>query len=112
MNLRWPSSKKLPHPPGARGEELRPDDERSGLVDDGLLAFAERVAQARSLGPEGRAGDFEQLGRRRWRDKATGQVYRRIAGCRRLGSPALQDVDVSFVAEGVAFGFRRSAPRR
>jgi hypothetical protein len=95
------------------GEELRADNERAGHIDDGLLAYPERVAQARRLWPEGRAADFERVGRRRMRDRATGNVYRLIDGCPLLGAPALEDVDLWFVASGrIVCLIADTAPRR
>ena len=63
--------------------QIKADTSREGIVDDGTIAFPERIAMAERHWPRGRLEDFEQLDRRgrRWRDKATGTVYRKVDGC-------------------------------
>ena len=98
--LHWPSGKELADPPGTWGREIKIEDDRAGIVDDGLIAFEERIVQARRQWPEGRAEDFEPAGKRRFRDRATGSVFRLIDGCPLLGPPEIEAVDVWFVADG------------
>ena len=56
----------------ARGEQIKPDGDRHGVVDDGNVAWPERVAEARRSWPQADPSDFERLGKRTYRDKATG----------------------------------------
>jgi hypothetical protein len=87
---------------GVYGEELTVDDTRTGHLDDGLIAYDERLAVARRYWPEGKSSDFEQLDRRgrRWRDRATGRVYRREDGCAPLLSPKVEALDCWLVKDG------------
>ena len=49
-------------------------------IDDGLVATDERLALARRHWIEGKSSDFEQIGQRKWVDRATGHAYRRVSG--------------------------------
>ena len=57
---------------GVRGEQVSADTGRHGVVDDGNVAWPERVAQARRSWPEARAEGFEKIGRRHYRDRGSG----------------------------------------
>jgi hypothetical protein len=72
--------KPLRFPLGVRGEQIKPDESRIGLVDDGNLAWDERCIEARRQWPQADPQDFEQIGRRRWRDRASGITYRSARG--------------------------------
>jgi hypothetical protein len=85
---------------GVWGEEIRADTSRVGHVDNGLIAYPERLAVARKHWPEARRHDFEQSGRRRWIDRATGTTYRRDGGCGVLMTPTLEAIDAWFVEGG------------
>jgi hypothetical protein len=89
-------------PPGAFGMEVKADTSRDGFVDDGLIAFDERVVEARRQWIEADGEDFERVGRRRWRDRATGRLYRQADGCPLLavGMPAVRDVVAFFIRDG------------
>jgi len=67
---------------GVYGGQVRVDSSRQGRVDDGNIAYDERVAQARRSWPEARREDFEQIDQRgrRFRDKASGVTYARARG--------------------------------
>jgi hypothetical protein len=56
----------------ARGEQVSADSGRHGVVDDGNVAWPERVAEARRSWPEARAEDFAKIGKRRYRDRGSG----------------------------------------
>ena len=84
MKLHFPGGKELPIAAnGAWGEEVKADGgraDRAGVVDDGNVAWPERVIDARRHWPEARAEDFEQTGKRMYVDKASGNEYRRPPG--------------------------------
>ena len=64
------------------------------FVDDGLLATDERLALARRHWIEAKPEDFEQIGQRKWVDRATGHVFRRVSGSPLLNAD--EHVDVWF----------------
>jgi hypothetical protein len=85
---------------GVVGRELTVDTPRAGYIDDGLIAFPERVATARRYWPETTSADFEKLDRRRYRDRASGHIFRRERGCGPLLSPTTEVVDAWFIESG------------
>ena len=87
---------------GAWGMELKQENKRDGVVDDGSIAWPERVEQAAVQWPQAAAEDFELVGRRRWRDRASGVLYRQASGCPLLaiGTDATRDVIAFFVTGG------------
>ena len=90
MKLNFPGGKQLIDTPGpAVGREVKADTSRAGHVDNGLLAWPERLATARKYWPEGWAEDFEKLDRRgrRWRDGATGRYSGVTAAAARCWAP-------------------------
>ena len=91
----------VPH--GARGEQLTPNTSRAGVVDDGSIAYPERIEQARRSWPQADAADFEPLDPkgRRWRDLASGTEYKALTGAPLLASgEATRFVTAFFVAGG------------
>ena len=84
------------------GRKITPDTSRSGVVDDGNLAWPERVAEAARQWPQARPEDFDKVGKRLWRDKATGIEYREQHGAPLLsiGIDAVRFISVFFVLEG------------
>ena len=46
--MRWPSARELGDPPGTRGQKIEAD-EKTGYIDDGTLAFPERIAEVRRI---------------------------------------------------------------
>ncbi len=72
------------------------------MVDDGNVAWPERLAEARKQWAQGRLADFEPLGRRRWRDKASGVEYRQVHGAPLLsiGTDATRNISLFLVADG------------
>ena len=78
-----PSGKDLSNPPGVIGQELVLDNPRQGHIDDGNIAFAERLVEARRQWPQARPEDFDKIGKRSWRDKATGIEYREVGDAHR-----------------------------
>ena len=84
------------------GEELTVDDSRVGVIDDGNVAFSERVVEACRQWTEAPAEDFERVGKRLFRDRATGVECRQPAGCPLLavGTEAVRDVVAFFVRDG------------
>jgi hypothetical protein len=95
-NSDWPSGRGT-IPAGAFGRELKTDDSRIGYLDDGNLAWPERVAAARMQWPEADPGDFERAGRRRWVDKASGVTYIEPGGAPLLSSPDANRAIVAFL---------------
>jgi hypothetical protein len=89
--------------PGVIGMEIKPDTSRIGHIDDGNLAFDERIVEARRQWPEARAEDFEKVGRRRWRDRATQIEYKEARGAPLLsgvGTDAVRNIVSFFVLDG------------
>jgi hypothetical protein len=64
---------------GVRGEQLRPGENRDGVVDNGSAAWPERIEEARRNWPQARPEDYERVGRR-YRDRATGIEYKPLPG--------------------------------
>jgi hypothetical protein len=93
-------SKDVSYYGGVIGRELTVDTPRASYIDDGLIAFDERVQTARQHWPQGKSSDFEQLDRRRYRDVATGRVYRHERGCGPLLNPTIEALDCWFVKDG------------
>ena len=88
--MRFPGRKELAaHAYVTRGEEIRADTSRHGVVDDGNVSWPERVREARRLWIQADPADFEQLDQngRRWRDRATGDEFRAIGGAPLLSGP-------------------------
>ena len=87
---------------GAFGQELKTDNSRVGVVDDGNVAWDERIIEARRQWPEAPSADFEKVDRRRWRDRASGTLYRQADGAPMLavGTEAVRDVVAFFVRDG------------
>ena len=104
----FPGRKQLdandPYSAIAAGRQVRLDTSREGVVDDGNIAFEERVLEARRQWPEARAEDFEQIDRRGrlFRDRGSGLEYRRVHGSPLLDlySPANAAISCFFVANG------------
>jgi hypothetical protein len=65
---------------GVIGMELKQDTSRDGFVDDGNIAWPERIVEARRQWTQARSEDFERVGRSRWRDRATGVEHRAADG--------------------------------
>lgn len=61
-------------------------------------ATRKALERARKTWPEARAEDFEVDAGKRFRDRATGVVYRRVPGEPHLGGAGREDVDVWFVS--------------
>ena len=94
---------------GVRGEQVSADTGRHVVVDDGNVAWPERVAQARRSWPEARAEDFEKIGRRRYRDRATGTEYVAARGAVMLnvGGEANRGISCFFIESGQLRFMRR-----
>ena len=84
------------------GRKLTTDSSRRGVVDDGKIAWPERVYEARRQWAEVPAEDFERVGRRRWRDRGSGLDYREAGGGPLLGigTDSVRFISAFFVAEG------------
>ena len=87
----------------AWGQQIQADTSRAGVVDDGNVAWPERIAQAANQWPQADVADFERVGRRRWRDRATGIEYRAEPGAPLLsgvGTDATRNICLFFVCDG------------
>jgi hypothetical protein len=84
------------------GRQLKVDSSRAGVVDDGLVAWPERIEEAARQWPQGRAQDFEQIGKSLYRDSASGIEYRHVRGSPllTLGERGRGDVSLFFVRDG------------
>jgi hypothetical protein len=104
--MRLPGRKELaaadPYAGVARGEQVNVDGSRHGTIDDGNVAWPERVAEARRCWPEARASDFQQTGKRRFVDRATGRAYRQAAGAPLLAiaTESTRGISTWFVSGG------------
>lgn len=94
----------------SRGMEITADAPRAGIIDDGLIAFPERIVEARRQWPQAQASDFEQIGKRLYRDKGTGAEYRHEPGCPLLGvgSPGSAGLACFFISGGRMIFLRRA----
>jgi hypothetical protein len=98
---------------GVIGMELKQDTSRDGFVDDGNIAWPERIVEARRQWTQARSEDFERVGRRRWRDRATGVEHRAADGAPLLsiGTDAVRDIACFFVTpEGRLVFLERDVP--
>ena len=95
----------------ALGAELTTDSSRAGVVDDGLVAWPERIAEARRQWVQAQAEDFEQLDKRLFRVRASGLEYRRVHGSPLLaiGTPGADGISTFFVDGGGTLVFLRRA---
>jgi hypothetical protein len=63
--MRFPGRKELAandtYAGVARGQQVTADTTRAGVVDDGNIAWPERIEQARRSWPQARAEDFEKI---------------------------------------------------
>jgi hypothetical protein len=94
------SQREAVHYDGSWGAQLEAEDtSRAGVVDDGLVAWPERIVEAERQWFHARAEDFEQIGRRRFRDRATGIEFVQPHGSPLLsiGAPASDGVSVFIV---------------
>ena len=98
--MRFPGRSQLP--PDPWGSQVTADESRHGIVDDGNVAYAERVEQARRAWPEAKASDFEQIGRRRYRDRGSGieLVAMRGAPLLSIGQEETRGATCFFVQNG------------
>ena len=87
---------------GVIGTELKADTTREGVIDDGNVAWPERVFEARRQWTQARPEDFVQVGKRLWRDKATGIEFRQAHGAPLLsiGSDAVRNISAFFILDG------------
>ena len=85
--MRFPRTRRKlaendPYAGAVVGGQISADVSRNGVVDDGNIAWPERVDQARRSWMEASLEDFEPLDSRGrfWRDKATGREYKALSG--------------------------------
>ena len=111
MTTSLPSGHTL-SPSGSWGMELKADTTRDGFIDDGNIAWPERIVEARRQWTQARAEEFEKVGRRRWRDRASGVEYREEDGSPLLsiGTDAVRNLPAvvrcmraSFIEQIIAF---------
>lgn len=102
--MKFPGRRELAEqdPYIAWGQEVTADGGsagRAGVIDDGLVAWPERVVEARRQWPQARAEDYEKIDRRVYVDRATGIEYRRPPGCPLLsvGTPVNAGIVCFFV---------------
>jgi hypothetical protein len=88
----------------ARGEQVTLDTTRAGTIDDGSLAYEERILEARRYWPQGDAAAYEPLDRhgRRWRDRGAGAEFKALTGAPLLsaGEEATRGVACFLVHSG------------
>lgn len=82
--MRFPGRKELAandrYAHVARGGQVTAGTNRHGTVDDGCIAWPERIIEARRSWPQANPDDFEKVGRRTYVDKATGVEYVAVRG--------------------------------
>jgi len=103
----------MSYPTGRRLDDGRRGDIVGSYDDDGNWVTDERLAAARDAWTEARAEDFEHIGKRAWRDKASGKQYRQIRGTPfpGMGSSGGDVVDLFFTDRG-RFVFLAGEPER
>ena len=95
-------SQRGPDPYPVHGGSVDTNNPRSGVEDDGNIAWPERVAEAVRLWPQADAANFEALDPkgRRWRDKASGVEYRALSGAPLLASQEASRGASRFIVAG------------
>jgi hypothetical protein len=83
------------------GREVTADNPRAGHIDDGSVAWPERILEAERQWPRANAQDFERIGKL-YRDKASGLEYKRVSGAPLLsiGTPATDGISCFIVVDG------------
>jgi hypothetical protein len=108
MSTDWLSG---PRPEGdVWGMQIKADTTRAGVIDDGCVAWEERVVEASRQWPRGRLEDFEWLGKKTWRDRATQVEYVQVPGAPLLsiGTDATRDISLFLVVDGKLVFLRRA----
>ena len=104
--MKFPGRSQLP--PDPYGRQITADTTRSGVVDDGNTAWPERVAEARRSWPQANPADFEKVGKRGYRDRATGVEYVAVRGAVMLNVGGEQNRGINcFLVEGGKLVFLR-----
>ena len=99
----WPGGKALPDAyGGAWGQQLKPENQRAGVEDDGNVAWEERIVEARRQWMEVPSDAFERIGRFRWRDLASGLEFREAHGAPLLaiGQESTRGISAFFIRGG------------
>ena len=96
--------------PGVIGMQIEADTTREGVIDDGNVAWPDRIFEARRQWPEARLEDFEKVGKRLWRDKASGVEYRQAHGAPLLdiGTDATRFISCFIIVGGSLVFLERS----
>ena len=100
--------------PGVIGMQIQADTSREGVVDDGNVAWPERVFEARKQWTEASRDDFEKAGKRLYRDKATGVEYRQAHGAPlvSIGTDSTRFISAFFIEGGrIIFLERNDVPQ-
>jgi len=111
--MRFPGRKELAandtYAGVARGQQVTADTTRAGVVDDGNIAWQERIDQARRSWPQARAEDFEKIGKRHYRDRGSGieLVAMRGAPLLSVGQEETRGAACFFVEDGRIVVLRR-----
>jgi len=93
---------------GVRGEQVYAASDRHGVVDDGNTAWPERVAEASRSWPQARPEDFERVGKRGYKDRATGVEYLAVRGAPLLSVATEETRGITaFMVEGQRLVFLR-----
>jgi len=73
----------------------------AGSPDEPRVVVSSQVTSARRQWTEVPAEDFERVGRRRWRDRASGVEYRQAGGCPLLGvgTDSVRNISCFLVAD-------------
>jgi hypothetical protein len=93
----------LPH--GVIGMEITSDAPTSTTIRDGNEATPSNLAQARMQWPEARRGDFQRVGKRRWRDCGSGTEYAQFSGAALLSIGEATRHVVAFFIDGARLVF-------
>ncbi len=93
----------------ARGQQVTADTARAGVVDDGNIAWPERIAEARRSWPQANPSDFEKVGKRHYRDRGSGieLVAMRGAPLLSVGQEETRGAACFFVEAGRIIVLRR-----
>ena len=109
----FPGRKQLdandPYSAIARGQQLSPDTSREGVVDDGNVAWPERIEEAKRYWVQADPADFEKTGKRSYVDRASGIEHQALSGAPLLCvGEATRGVACFLVEDGRLVVLRRS----
>lgn len=112
MKFHFPGGKELSDSPGAWGKEVRDDADNSRMPKSTTVTPHGRSESRRPSAqwPQARREDFEKIGKRLYRDRATGIEYMAVLGAVLLGigTETTRNISAFFVDDGRLTFLRRA----